>query len=374
MSRQIPFPRPLPVNLRACLWFGLFLSWGWATTALAFDRPNLVFSPRTYVCARATGAITLDGRLDDPAWQAAPWTETFVDIEGPSKPDPALTTTVRMLYDDRYFYVAAWMEEPHVRATVTERDAVIYQDNDFEVFIDPDGDNHLYYELEINALGTEWDLLLNRPYRDGGPAINAWDIQGLRTAVAVDGTLNDSSDLDRGWSVEMAIPWEVLAQAAGRPTPPLPGDIWRVNFSRVQWTVTAEGQGYEKVLDEATGRPLPENNWVWSPQGLVAMHYPEMWGEVLFAGDQATSVEDTPEHLEISAAFTLMLLYYSQRDWMEDHGRFASSLGELRFPAEHLPEGWLMTLDTCGAGFVATLVSPHGTATVDQDGRLERKP
>ena len=86
-----------------------------------------------------------------------------------------------MLYDDNYFYFAAELDEPHVWATLTDRDAVIYHDNDFEVFIDPDGDNHLYYELEINALGTEWDLLLVKPYRDGGPAINAWDIQGLQT-------------------------------------------------------------------------------------------------------------------------------------------------------------------------------------------------
>ena len=51
--------------------------------------------------------------------------------------------------------------------TLTEHDSVIFQDNDFEVFIDPDGDNHNYYEIEINALNTEWDLRLPKPYRDG---------------------------------------------------------------------------------------------------------------------------------------------------------------------------------------------------------------
>ena len=43
------------------------------------------------------------------------------------------------------------------------------------MFIDPDGDNHLYYEFEINALNTVWDLLLPKPYRDGGPALNGWE-------------------------------------------------------------------------------------------------------------------------------------------------------------------------------------------------------
>ena len=72
-----------------------------------------------------------------------------------------------MLWDDTYLYVGALLEEPHVWATLTQHDSVIFHDNDFEVFIDPDGDNHEYCEIEINALNTEWDLFLNKPYRDG---------------------------------------------------------------------------------------------------------------------------------------------------------------------------------------------------------------
>ena len=86
-----------------------------------------------------------------------------------------------MLWDDAYFYIGAELEEPHVWATLTEHDSVIFHDNDFEVFIDPDGDNHEYYEFEINALGTYWDLLLPKPYRDGGKADNSWEIPGLKT-------------------------------------------------------------------------------------------------------------------------------------------------------------------------------------------------
>ena len=88
-----------------------------------------------------------------------------------------------MLWDDSRFYVSAMLEEPHVWGTLVERDSVIYHDNDFELFIDPDGDTHEYYELEINALGTEWDLLLVKPYRDGGPAVHEWDIAGLETRL-----------------------------------------------------------------------------------------------------------------------------------------------------------------------------------------------
>ncbi len=100
------------------------------------------------------------------------------------------------------------------------RDAVIFHDNDFEVFIDPDGDTHAYYELEVNALGTPWDLMLIKPYRDGGRAIDGWDIAGLKVGVDLRGTINRPGDRDDGWTVELAMPWRILREAA--PEQPCP--------------------------------------------------------------------------------------------------------------------------------------------------------
>lgn len=361
--------------------------WGYA-----FPQPTDDSSPRLYLCSPAASAPAIDGSLDEAAWAAAPWSEPFVDIRGmpPERAGrdgafaaPALQTRVKMLWDRECFYVAAYLQEPHVWATLDRRDAVIYHDNDFEVFIDPDGDNHLYYELEINALNTVWDLLLIRPYRDGGPAVDAWDIQGLRTGVAVRGTLNDPRDVDDGWSVEIAVPWAVLAQCAGRPAPPASGDIWRVNFSRVQWTVDAAGGATVKRTDPATGRPLPEDNWVWSPQGLVAMHYPERWGQVMFVDGPgpescAATFAASPEHRSIAAAQGLMTIYYRQREFQERHGRFASRQ-ELAQSAAGLPEsvmasGREFSLTAAGDVFRARLIGPEGTCTVNETGRLVRAP
>jgi hypothetical protein len=238
---------------------------------------------RSYVCHWSPGPITVDGRLDDPAWAGAPWSEAFVDILGDTVPAPPLRTRMKLLWDSTYLYVAAELEEPHVWATLTERDATIYHDDDFEAFLDPDGDGRNYYEIEINALGTVWDLLMVRPYREGGPAISAWDIRGLNSAVHVDGTLNDPSDIDRGWTVEMALPWAVLLQAARSRRLPADGEEWRMNFSRVEWDVAAEDGTYRKLRDPATGRPAREHNWAWSPQGAVNMHLPERWGTVRFS-------------------------------------------------------------------------------------------
>ena len=269
---------------------------------LIFVLPTMVFGQirliegRAYACKRLIDPIIVDGAGDETTWQKASWTQYFVDIEGNQKPKPYLNTRVKMAWDDQYFYFLAELEEPHVWAKLTERDAVIFHDNDFEIFIDPDGDTHNYYEYEVNAFNTVWDLLLTRPYRDNGHAINAWDIKGLRSAVQVSGTINDPSDRDDGWSVEVAIPWKVMKEATHTKAPPEPGDVWRVNFSRVQWETDIRGNSYLKKKDPTTGKNLPENNWVWSPQRAIAMHEPEFWGMVVFSekkvGESVNFVSD----------------------------------------------------------------------------------
>ncbi|MBU0983511.1 MAG: carbohydrate-binding family 9-like protein, partial [candidate division Zixibacteria bacterium] len=257
-----------------------------------------------------------------------------------AKPSPRFATRAKMLWDDTYFYVAGDMEEPDVWAKLTDRDAVIYYDNDFEVFIDPDGDTHEYYELEVNAFGTEWDLFLGKPYRDGGPAIHAWDIRGLKSAVHIDGTLNRPGDTDRGWSIEIAIPWVVLKECAHRDTPPNDGDQWRVNFSRVEWQTRVVDGRYEKVVDSADGKPLPENNWVWSPQGLIAMHYPEMWGLVQFSTLKAAekTVDFVPSANE-EVKWALRRYYYAQRTHRMQYGVYADDVERLKLDVAP-PEGW----------------------------------
>lgn len=233
-------------------------------------------APLRYDAPRAAGTVRIDGRLDDKAWQAAPWTPFFVDIEGAAKPVPRFKTRAKMMWDDEYFYIAAEMEEPHVWATLTEHDSVIFHDNDFEVFIDPNGDTLEYYEFEINALNTGWDLFLDKPYRFSGKPRNEWEIPGLKTAVYIRGTLNDPRDRDLGWTVEIAMPWKALGEFAHKPAPPRPGDEWRVNFSRVEWQHRITNGRYERVPG------TNEDNWVWSPQGVVNMHVPEKWGFVRF--------------------------------------------------------------------------------------------
>lgn len=224
-----------------------------------------VLRPLAYECHFTKRPPTIDGKLDDAVWKQAPWTSEFVDIEGAAKPAPRFRTRVKMLWDHQNLYIAAQLEEPDVKATLTQHDSVIFKDNDFEVFLKPLPATVSYYEFEMNALNTGWDLFLAKPYRMGGKADDSWDIPHLRTAVAVQGTLNNSADTDQGWTLEIAYPLNAFEARQDVPAP-MPGTQWRLNFSRVEWKA---------------GQPK-EDNWVWSPQGLIDMHVPEHWGYLNF--------------------------------------------------------------------------------------------
>ena len=321
------------------------------------DSPYYRIIPNSYCCVRATTPITVDGKADEAAWKLAPWTADFVDIEGAGKDKPRFRTQVKMLWDDKNFYVFAQMEEPHVWATLTERDAVIFHDNDFEIFVCPTGTNLTYYEFEVNALNTVWDLFLPKPYRDGGPADNGWDISGLQSAVNVRGTLNDPTDIDDGWDVEVAIPWAAFNRTAiwldGKkspmaPTPPVPGQDMRINFSRVEWRHDAASGSYRKV------KGMKEDNWVWSPQGVVDMHRPEKWGWVYFmkGPSECGDVGPDPDYVFHLA---LMRIYDAQKTYHKRRRRYAKSLDDLIFPPHLLTvNGARLDLRLRDNGYVAS--------------------
>ena len=336
----------------------------------AWDRMKLC-RPRRYVAGRAQGKMVIDGKADEPSWQQARWTQYFADIEGDLKPKPRFRTRAKMLWDDEYFYFYAELEEPHVWATLTKKNSRIYDDNDFEIFMDPDGDNHNYYEFEMNALNTIWELALTRPYWDGGPLRNPENIDGTLSGVHVRGTLNDPRDKDEGWSVEIAIPFKGLARYAGeRACPPNDGDQWRVGFSRVTWNMRIVNGKYAKVPNQR------ENNWVWSPVGIVSMHRPERWGYVQFSTAAPGQARFRPDPAE-GAREILMEIYHRQRDYRGRFKRFASTPEQLGLPSDY-GKTWMssaVSIRLTKTGFVATITIKAPGARpkalhVRQDSRL----
>lgn len=289
-------------------------------------------NPEHYICYRTNSTIRIDGLFNESDWNNALWTKEFIDIEGRKKPNPAYQTKVKMLWDDTYLYIAAYLEEPHVWATLTERESVIFYDNDFEVFLDPDGDTHKYLEFEMNALNTQWDLMLLKPYRDeagGNIAIDNWNFNGIRSAVHIDGTLNNPEDIDKGWSVEIAIPLDAITEVGTTGPKPKNNEKYRINFSRVQWTTDIIDGKYvkRKKIENGVEKTLPEDNWVWSEQGVIAMHQPETWGYVQFSDKTVGSevVAFIPEPDE-DLYKLLRTLYYKQTAHFNTNKHYANRL------------------------------------------------
>lgn len=240
--------------------------------------------PLNYICYQPDQQMVIDGKLDEKSWQYAAWTSTFTDIEGAKKPAPLQQTKVKMLWDKEYLYIAAVLEEEHIWAYQNKKDQIVFLENDFEVFIDPDGDTNNYYELEINALNNTFDLFLPKPYRHGGKPDIGWNIEGLKSAVSLEGTINESRDKDKQWTLEIAVPFASLKHHDVEAIIPEDKDTWRINFSRVNWQHELDSQGkYSRRKNPETGKVMPEYNWVWSPQGIINMHFPEYWGLLQFS-------------------------------------------------------------------------------------------
>lgn len=343
------------------------------------QEPQAKPDPRNYVCYRAPSPPDMDGKLSEPPWQNVAWSEYFGDIEGNLKPEPKYKTRMKMLWDDTYLYIAAELQEPHVWATLTDRESIVFYDNDFEVFIDPDGDTHHYLEYEMNAFNTQWDLMLLKPYRDDvkqNVAIDNWNFNGIKSAVQVDGTINNPNDTDTCWTVEIAIPLDALTELSASGKLPVQGEQYRIDFSRVEWVTDIVDGKYKKRTHLVNGKekPLPENNWVWSPQGVVAMHQPETWGFLQFsetiAGKGTDAYVPDPDN---EVKWALRLLYYRENAYFEKHNTYTSDLKALGLQSYKVGgKPFKPSVKMTFTLYEATLPGKDGKTTwhIVQDGRI----
>ena len=333
----------------------------------------LLTAPRGYTAPFTSKAPQIDGQITDAVWQLAPWSEPFMDIEGGGKPLPFLDTRVKMLWDDSCLFIAAQLEEHHVWGTLTNRDAIIYYDNDFEVFLDPDNNTHHYFEVEVNTLNTVLDLFMAKPYRNGAGALIGYDVAGLRSAVSVQGTLNDPRDKDSSWTLELAIPFRSL-YIGNKWRAPREEELWRINFSRVHWDSEVYGKGY-RVKKNEKGARLPEKNWVWSPQGVINMHYPERWGYLQFTRKGWTESGFRLPYEERRKQY-LWLVYYRQKNYLSKHRTYASSLKDLGFTTPQVTvEGKSnrLKLESTSRQFSVSIDDGSGVWILNEEGLVQQK-
>lgn len=256
-----------------------------------------------YTCYRTKDPVPVDGHLEAPPWSQVPRSDRFVDlVDG----RPALLDTrIAMAWDESALYTAFWIEEPNIEAHFAERDDRIYLENDVEVFI---AGLDCYYEFQINALGTIYEVfyIWQEAYKRGSRfdcpqfdlssgdvdvlggfqdsmrygmhprgarwAFRKWDFPGLQTAVYLDGSINDPSDIDRGWRVEIAFPWTgIRILHPNQEFPPHNGDTLRMDFSRFQkWIIN--------------GREVePHPGWALNRHGIYDSHIPECFSYIHFS-------------------------------------------------------------------------------------------
>ena len=211
------------------------------------DMERLSKIPLEYTIRQTITPVQIDGVAEEEAWSKTDWMEGFTDIITGAIPSGDHTTRCKLLWDNSHVYVYAELKEPHIWATFDKHDDRIFQENAFEIFINPDGSTYHYFEIQINAKETVWDLYLPKPYRNGGRPLNSWNPGGIRKAVKVAGTLNNPADIDSCWTIEMAIPFQSMDI---RPGGVMPGTIWRMNLSRVQWQLDVENGAYVKRKDD----------------------------------------------------------------------------------------------------------------------------
>jgi hypothetical protein len=261
-----------------------------------------------YECRKTDEAIAIDGKLDENAWRRAP-VMPFVGIVDGSQ--PPFITEAKMIWDDKYLYAGYYFEEPDIRAfwgmdeascpaelveTISRsmrarppkewkldfwdyaECAIMHVDRFAKLFLDPDGDGDNYLEFHCNPLNMIFDAWYKRGYPDGAdgkghqftyrnrfPSVE-WKCPGLISATRIDGTVNAPHDVDRGWTIEMAVPWKAFAQLTKGACPPASDDVWGAHLGRVFRDRVGNSNEY----------------WVWPYLAVKQCHIPERYGQLVF--------------------------------------------------------------------------------------------
>jgi len=216
-----------------------------------------------YEVRRAASPISIDGKVDEKAWSAAEAVQLAFPWE--SQTGARQKTLARLLWDDENLYVSYECEDADVTAQFTGRDDPTYRDDAVEIFINPRPQQQTtaYIGLEMNARGVLYDYLSVAVTPKSRLVFKRFNLDGVKVAASVNGTLNNREDTDRGWSLEVSIPWANFEEFSKRPSP---GASWSFNLNR--WDGVEPDRRMSIWSDSMTERPNP--------------HVPDRFGEMLF--------------------------------------------------------------------------------------------
>ncbi len=354
-------------------------------------KPHWDLYPKAYVAPKISFPLidNLDGDLTKDVWKDVGFSDLFDEIRGekdaPSdyRPNSNCKTRFKAVWDDTHLYIGAILESDfETQAHFTKHNSPIFQkDSDFEVFVDPMGSCHNYKELEVNAINTVWNLMLNRPYDDGGEEYSGriakpgddryYEVYHQKTATKLlRGELNDANG-SATWSIEVALSYKDLLARTERQDPPRVGDMMRINFSRVE----KEG----------------DINWTWQPQvvwdpanlrysGYVAMHLPDAWGYVVFGDEKSKNgdgkrIDSVPRDPSWPARVAATNVYYAQKHFTgQNDGNYADSIEALKeLLDEDIVRPFRIGIELTQDGYIARVTgNPDGSVVTITHDRLLR--
>lgn len=232
-------------------------------TPIATGAPEDPPITREATCRRVETAPVIDGKLDDPAWEAASG-DAITDFAAFWDGEPREGTRAVLVWDDEALYFSATMTDAELRAFGTERNDRLWLGDVFELFFKPSEDDSQYYEFQVNPRSVILELAFpRRGY--SFEELAARPPMGFEAVAVVDGTLDRPGDDDRSWRVEGRIPWSLAEPTGGRPEE---GDVWRFALCRYDYGP----EGTDPLLFSS------------APLTRPSFHQTEDYGRLRFAG------------------------------------------------------------------------------------------
>ena len=221
--------------------------------------------PKTAIVPRIEAQVKIDGVLDEQPWQKAARLTSFVRNDKPAAARAA--TEVRVWYDQTALYLGWICDDYDIQATFTQHDSRFWEEEVVEFFVTPAALDR-YFELQWNPLGGTFDAIITNQIGSDGRSQRidgdwSYTAANMTYAVLADGSVQDSSDRDQRWTVEVRIPFADL-----RVGTPRRGDVWRGNFYRFN-----------------RDRDREPEQLSWSPTIWPGFHQPTRFGYLRFAAD-----------------------------------------------------------------------------------------
>jgi hypothetical protein len=232
-------------------------------TIAAAQAPMPMPEPKSTNVPRIVAKVNIDGVLDEQAWQKAARLTPLLrnDTMTPAR----AATEVRVWYDQAALYLGWICEDYDIQATFTQRDSRFWEEEVVEFFVTPSTLDR-YFELQWNPLGGTFDAIIANDLAPDGRSKQfkgdwSYTAATMTFAVKVDGSVQNSSDRDRRWTVEARIPFADL-----KVTTPKSGEVWRANFYRFNRDRDGEAEQIS-----------------WSPTILPGFHQPNRFGYLRFS-------------------------------------------------------------------------------------------